>query len=214
MNIPGMTLTWPWNWNHTYTFYANDGVTPPRRLINVRFSEGDQSVYMMPLYEREFVVQSFGKDGKKAKQFTHRPGGDFHLSMHDSGIVNLTTSEGEARLVREVRERKGARHVATFQINSTDNFPVASLDEIENPKGKHMNLPLLGSPIAPRMLTVYSVKESANWLLPSLGNSAIIDYKSIMRGKDYNFHFVLWQNQQMPKGDGDIAMWFGGEGVA
>jgi len=179
-----------------------------RRWMTVRFSNKDQSIYLIPLFEQEYVVQSIEKDVRTS--FVHRPDSDFHLSVHESGIVNLTTSEAKGRLKKELTEKKDMRHVLTFQINSTDNLPLATLDELNNPMGGHFNLPFVGLPNAPVMLTVYCVKESANWSPPALGNSVVIHYKTPMRGKDYNFHFVQWQDLKMPKGAGDMAIQYGG----
>lgn len=181
-----------------------------RWLITVRFSNKDQSIYLTPLYEREYVVQSIGKD--EPTWFPHRPGADFHLSLHESGVVNLTTSEARVRLRKELTKTRDVRHVLTIQINSTDNLPLATLDEINDPKGGDLYLPIVGFPTAPLMLTMYCAKESANWSPPALGNSMMMHYKTLMRGKEYNFHFVQWQYLRMSKGDGDVAIQFGKEG--
>ena len=182
--------------------------TQMRWLITIRFSNKDQSIYLTPLYEREYVVRSVGDE---STSFAHHPRADFHLSLHQSGVVNLTTSEANARRRNELAVKSDVRHVLTFQINSTDNLPLATLDDINNPKGGHLYLPIVGFPIAPLMLTVYCAKESANWSPPALGNSMMIHYKTAMRSKDYNFHFVQWQDLRMSKGEGDVAMQYGGE---
>ena len=204
-----LNLSWPWNPNHKYRFYATGPGIGSRWLFTIRFSNVDQSIYVIPLYEREYIVQSTG-DGARTS-FRHRPGTDFHLSLHESGVVNLTTGEATARLRKELSDKGEVRHIVTFQINATDNLPIATLEEINNPKGGHLPMAIVGFPTAPLMLTVYCAKETAEWSPRSLGNTMMIHYKTLMRGKDYNFHFVQWQHLAMPKGEGDLGIQFGGE---
>ncbi|MCI0588345.1 MAG: hypothetical protein L0323_16055 [Planctomycetes bacterium] len=206
--IPGMTVSWPWNPNHRYRFYVMGFDHVLRWLFTIRFSNKDQSVYVTPLYDREYAVQSVGSG--QNSEFKHRPGSDFHLSLHESGVVNLTTSDARARLRERLDVRKDVRHVATFQINSIANLPTTTLTEINAPRGGHLYLPVVGFPSAPLMLTIICAKESANWSPPGMGNAMMLHYASRMQGKDYNFHFVQWQNLAMPKGAGDVGLQFGG----
>ncbi len=208
-NIPMMTTEWPWNPNHKYKFYVLGVVGPHRWLLTVWFSNKDQSVYVKPEYTREFAVQLVGSGQRKS--YRHRPGADFHLSLHETGAVKLTTSETQTFLREELSAKKDVRHVVTFQINSIENFPTANLEEINKPKGGYLYLPVVGFPSAPLMLTAYCVRESTDWSPPSMGNTMMNHYKTKMTGKDYNFHFVVWQNLGMQKGEGDIALQFGGE---
>jgi hypothetical protein len=207
--IPGMTVSWPWNPNHWVRFYVMGLDQVPRWLLTIKFSNKDQSIFVTPLYDREYAVQSFGS-GQNA-QFKHRQGSDFHLSLHESGVVNLTTSDARARLREQVDVKKDVRHVAIFQINCIENLPATTLEEINNPKGGHFYLPIVGFPSVPLMLTVCCGKESANWSSPGMGNAMIMHYKTKMKGKDYDFHFVQWQNLAMPKGTGDVDLKFGGD---
>ena len=207
-NIPVMTLEWPWNPNHKYKFHVLGVDRVHRWLLTVWFSNKDQSVYVMPEYKREYSVQWVGSGQRGSHR--HRPGADFHLSLHETGAVKLTTSETQTFLREELSAKKDVRHVVTFQINSIENLPTATLEEINSPKGGHLYLPLGGFPSVPLMLTVYCAKESTNWSPPGIGNTMMIHYKTKMAGKDYNFHFVDWQNRAMQKGEGDIALQFGG----
>lgn len=206
--IPVLTTSWPWNPNHRYRFYVIGLDHVPRWLFTIRFSNKDQSLYLTPLYEREYSVQSMGSG--QDTHFKQSPGSDFHLSLHESGIVNLTTSDGRVRLREHLEPKQDVRHVVTFQINSTKNLPATTLEKINNPKGAHLYLPIVGLPVAPLMLTVYCAKEDANWSPPSLGNTMMTHYKTEMKAKDYNFHFIQWQDLVMQKGVGDIALSFGG----
>ncbi len=210
-NIPVMTLEWPWNPNHKYKFYVPGVDGAPRWLLTVWFSNKDQSVYVKPEYTREYSVLSI-KSGKRTL-YRHRPGprADFHLSLHETGAVKLTTSETETFLREELNAKMDLRHVVTFQINSVENLPTANVEEINKPKGGHLYLPVVGFPTAPLMLTVYCARESTDWSPPGIGNTMAFHYKSKMKGKDYNFHFVNWQHSAMQKGEGDIALQFGGE---
>lgn len=204
-----MTASWPWNPNHRYRFYVMGEDLVARWLFTVRFSNRDQSIYITPLYEKEYAVQSL--EWEERTLFHHRPGADFHLSLHESGVVNVTTSDKRARLRHQVNVRADVRHVVTFQINSITNLPIAPLDEINSPRGGHLHLPIVGFPNAPLMLTVYCSKKDTEWTAPALGNSMMMHYKTEMKGKSYNFSFVQWQDLNMSRGEGDIALQFGGE---
>ncbi len=208
-NIPVITMVWPWNPNHKYKFYVLGVDAVPRWLLTVWFSNKDQSIYVTPLYDREYSVQSVGSGERES--YRHRPGADFHLSLHESGVVNLTTSETQERLREQLDAKKDVRHVVTFQINTIENLPAANLEEINKPKGGHLYLPVVGFPSAPLMLTVYCARESTDWSPPGMGNTMMNHYKTKMVGKDYNFHFVVWQNLAMRKGEGDIALQVGGK---
>lgn len=202
-------MVWPWNPNHKYRFYSIGANEEPRWLLTVWFSNKDQSVYVKPAYTREYTVQSVGSGQRES--YRHRPGADFHLSLHETGAVKLTTSETQTFIREELSAKKDVRHVVTFQINSIENLPTANLEEINKPKGGHLYLPVIGFPSAPLMLTVYCGRESTDWSPPGMGNTIMNHYKTKMAGKDYNFHFVVWQNLGMQKGEGDIALQFGGE---
>ena len=98
------------------------------------------------------------------------------------------------------------RHQFCQQISSW-----ATLEEINSRRGGRLYLRLVGFPSAPLMLTVYCAKESAKFRPPVIGNTMALHYKSKMKGKNYNFHFVNWQDSAMQKGEGDFALQFGGE---
>ena len=120
------------------------------------------------------------------------------------------SARGRRCKILELSAKKDVRHVVTFQINSIENLPTATLEEINKPKGGHLYLPVVGFPSAPLMLTVYCTRENTGWSPPGMGNTIMNHYKTKMAGKDYNFHFVNWQNLAMQKGEGNIALQFGG----
>lgn len=185
-------------------------VNNPRWLIAVRFSNKDQSIYITPLYDQEYTVLSLSEEEKRS--FRHRPGADFHLSLHESGIVNLTTSDEGARLRKQVSAGRDVRHVVTFQINSIEHLPETTLEEVNRPKDGHLYLAIPAFvPLAPMMLSVFCAKDSAGWQPPGMGNIIQVDYKTRLKGKDYSFHFVQWQDLRMKRGETDIALQFGGK---
>jgi hypothetical protein len=207
--VPALRVEWPWNPNHKYRVYASRPTGDCRWLLTVRFSNKDQSLYLAPHYNGPVAIQA-AKSGKLA-QGESAPGVDLHLSLHESGIVNLTTNMGRTCLHEDLHPEANVRHVATLQFNSVDAFPEATLEDINTPRGGHLHIPLMAVAFAPIMLTIVCAKESANWNSPGLGNTMMMHIKTKMNGKDYNFHFVQWQDVRMPKGDGDIGMKFGGE---
>lgn len=208
--FPWLRVSWPWNPNHRYRLYMMDAASTFRRMMTVRSSNKDASIYLTPLYEREYSVQS--ADGNIS--LGHRPGADFHLSLHETGVVNLTTSEGQVRLRGPLSVDKDPLHVATLQINSLESFPEASLEEINRPKGQHLKIPMFGFPGCPMMLSVYVVRDVTTWNMPILGNAFMIDYETTLTNGQYVFHFIQWQQLGMPPGRGDVALqFFPNEGI-
>jgi len=212
--IPRMTVEWPWNPGHAYRLYVVGSAEKCRRLFRFWFSKKDQSLYLMPLYDREFTVQTLGPGEPAAYAHCPGPKKDFHLSLHERGVVKLTTCSAQPILREVVYEGSDVRHLATFQINTVENLPKASLDEFNKPKKDQLNVPIPALPGAPVMITAYCVKETANWSPPVLGNAFMLHYKTKMIGKDHNFHFVVWQELAMAKGAEDIALQLGKEGDA
>ena len=210
--IPIMLVEWPWDPGHAYRLYVIGTEEKCRRLFRIWFSKNDQSLYLMPLYNRKFTVQTLGSEEPKA--YTHCPGKDFHLSLHERGVVRLTTSNEKPILRHVVYEGGDVRHLATFQINTVESLPETSLDEFNKPKRNQLNVPIPALPVAPVMITTYCVKETTDWSPPVLGNAFMLHYKTKMIGKDHNFHFVVWQELAMTKGAGDIALQLGQEGDA
>lgn len=204
--VPGMTVTWPWNPNHRYRIYTCSPEGVFRRLFAVRFSNKDQSIYLTPLCEGEFSFQS---SPSGVIQGQYHPGLDVYISLHESGVVNVTTTDERKRVRERLDLVTDVRHVVTLQFNSLERFPEATLEEVNLPKGGHLNLPMMVIPDAPVMLTVVCAKEAAGWSPPRMGDTFMLHYKSMMKGKDYNVHFIQWQDTRMPKGMGDIGIRFG-----
>ena len=113
----------------------------------------------------------------------------------------MTYGDAGKRIKSHTQEPSPIRHVATFQLNQLNFFEKATDEEFNNPKGGHTHLPMIGFGVAPIMLTIYCVRKDEDWKLPLLGNSYMLHYKSEMKGKDYNFEFVVWQDLKMPFGD-------------
>jgi hypothetical protein len=192
-SVPYLSVTWEWNSNHRYRFYVFTGLGDCVRLFTVRFSNKDQSVYLSP----SFIGAT--------------KGADFHLSIHESGIVNLTHADSSHRVKKNTQEAAPLRHVATFQLNQLELFEAATHEEFNNPKSGHNHVPIVGFGTSPIMLTTYCVEKGSDWSPPLLGNSHMVHYKSEMKGKNYNFEFVIWQDLEMPFGQGSMAVQFGGE---
>lgn len=203
---PGMTLEWPWNPNHKFKFYTLDG-DKIRWLFRIAFSNKDQSLYLIPLYDRDFVIRSLTSN--PVEDSTHKQGQNFKLSLHESGVVNLTTSSGSVRIRDTLDTKHPVRQVATLQINSTDNLPTASLEEINSPQGGYLYLPVFGFPRIPIMLSMLCSEAKADWSPPGVGNVMNINYKTRMKDKAHFFHFVVWQDGAMSQGEGDIGLSWG-----
>ena len=56
------------------------------------------------------------------------------------------------------------------------------------------------------MLSVFVVRDNEKWNMPPLGNVFIIDHETRLTNGRHVFHFVQWQQRDMPKGVGDVGL--------
>ena len=200
--VPFLNLSWPWNAKHPICFHLMDATATFRRFLTVGFSNKDASIYLMPAYEDEYSVQSM--DGSVSLR--HQRGKKFRISLHPSGVVNLHTSERQPRLRGPLSIKRDPLHVVTLQINQQENLPEASIAEFNSPNGGHLNLPMFGFPTCPMMLSVFVVCDNERWNTPHLGNKLLADYETRLTNGRHVFHFVQWQQSDMPRGVGDIGL--------
>jgi hypothetical protein len=212
MTIPGMTAEWPWHPKHKIKFYAIGLDHEFRWLFRISFAKKDQSLYLTLLTDEDIVTRAKGSIPTSDR--LHRSGDDFHLLLHESGIVNMTDSSGKPRVQGAVVKANPVRHIATLQFNSINNMPVASMDEINNPPNGYIFVPVAGFPGAPIMLSILCSTAEAAWSPPGVGNTMNLHYKTRMTGKAHYFHFVTWQNLAMSRGEGDIGILYGEKGNA
>jgi len=93
-------------------------------------------------------------------------------------------------------------------MNRTSDFPEATVDEINSPKGAHSNILMFSFPYYPLMFSVFVVKDPAKWTLPVLGNLYMVDYETKLTNGQRIFHFIEWQHDQLTKGKADVGIQF------
>lgn len=205
MEIPFLHLTTDLKANQKYRFYSING-HDFHWLLKFWFSKADQSLYLMPMYDNDFSVMTIEKGVRNI--FEHKVGHDFHLSLHNkTGVINLTTSDGQDRLRHELDKGVPVQKVTTILISTIEKFPKTTQEEINNPKKRNIYLPLMGiHPHAPIALTIYCVEKDVEFKVPEHGNTFQIIYSTELINNDYVFHFVLWQDTRLEKQLGDVAM--------
>ncbi len=209
IKVPRMRITIKWQPKHEIKFYTTDNRLEFRWLFKIKFSNKDHSLLFFPFSNSDYSIESIKDDLRHSLQC--RRGGNIYISLHESGVVNIHTSDPTHRQRMQLNKKTDIRHVATVQFNSIVNLPSATIDEVNAHKKNQQHFPLNGFPHAPVMCTIYCIKKELEWSPPVLGNAMMLHYEIIMPGKAYDFHFVAWQNLNMPKGEGVLAFQFGGE---
>jgi hypothetical protein len=206
MKLPFVRITIDrFNPNHKYRFYV---VAPPfgfHWLMTVWFTNKDQSIYIKPHFRDRYTVHLAKDEG--TTDYECEPEGDYHLSLHKSGVVNFTFVDKKERLREPIKQRAPARKVLTMAINRYDRLQPASVEEINAPRGQHKYLPIVGiSPRSPIWLTIYCVDNDCEWNVPALGNTVQLHYETKLKEKNYSYHFVVWQDTNLPMQAGDLAI--------
>ena len=184
-----------------------------RWLHTLGFARSDQSVYIIPTFTEGFMSESVAL----RQVFHHQPGqgSDYHLSLHETGMVNL--SSGRTRTCLRASDPgplPAVRHLATCQVNSIEHLPAADTDEVERGKRRYTYFPaFLGLPVAmaPFMLSIFVAKNDLGWEPPLLGD-ALGMHLVVQPQRDWDFHFLTWQQSNVPRGRAEIAIQFGTPG--
>lgn len=88
------------NPNRKYRLALSVSPPPPIHywLADLRFAATNDSVYLMPLIEHEYTVVAPDSAGNP-KQYRVRPRSSFHISLHEQGVVSMS-SRGQNILLR------------------------------------------------------------------------------------------------------------------
>ena len=191
------------NANHSYRLVLIDGSTEMRWLMRLRFSNKDKSIYFSPLLEEKFKILFPNND---ADDIVSEVSGDYHLSIHESRVINFTSPDNKIRLRHDIRPDEHIEKITTLGISNISKLPICTDDEFNKPKGGQQYLPVVGATqIAPIFVTFFCINTDVEWENPIFGNTFSIGYKLIFPKKGYQFYMVVWQDTRIQKINGDIG---------
>lgn len=94
---------------------------------SARFGD-DHSICLTPHYQREFSFDWLNDNG--GTRLTFQPGQEFHFSLTEAGIVNVTAGRNAGQFQHSVPAKAGVAYVATLQVNSYDDFVPVPAEEV------------------------------------------------------------------------------------
>lgn len=170
----------------------------------------DQSVYVRPLINEEYIAATTSPDAPP-QLHTCQPTGNYKLSLHSSGVVNL--SLGGAPSVRLCdsagSSRKLPRHAVTIAVNENSRFESFTDDEINAKKGYTFPSMWLDRS-RPALFSVFMDEQAPIGKPKVPGFGAMTSIRLDFGGKrDYSCHLVSWQCQSIGKTPGDIGIRWG-----
>lgn len=177
-------------------------------LAEIGLVKRDESVYLMPLIARDAML-SIGRRTGGPFATPVRSGAGFHISMHDSGALNVDT--GLRRFPVRPRTNRPPLVGALFTIvvNSVATLRETTTDEMNAPRGGKHVVPLAGAwrPGAVAV-TVFRSTAGARWSAPVLGDMVQINTHLPVRNKSLDYHLVVWQKDQLVARGGEIEIYF------
>jgi len=205
MEIPFMNVTLNnQDANHKYRLALIDGSPQIHWLIRIRFSNKDRSIYFSPIFKQEFIVRF--PNQIEIEETTYNPEGDFHLSIHESRVVNFTSPEGQVRLRQAIDPSRRISKIVTMGVSSTSGLSSCSLDEFSNPEKNYLYLPVVGFLIqAPIFVTFFYIETGEEGPPSVQGDLFNIIYKLVFPKKGYEFCMVVWQDSKAEPFGGEIA---------
>jgi hypothetical protein len=165
----------------------------------------DQSIYLMPHLTYEYELQVPDQAGNQVT-LSIRPGKNLHISLHESGMINLTAGSRKVCLRGPHAERSQEGQLFTLAINAGGGLRGATIEELNRLPTRYKPLALMGFlEDGPIRLTVYRVARGTAWQVPTLSDRMQLHFKIELRDKGMDYHFVMWQNAVAPRMPGDVS---------
>jgi hypothetical protein len=143
--------------------------------------------------------------GNKSYQFL--PNSGMHVSIHDSGAINVVLGQERLPLRSPTGRRTAIGPLFAIAVNSTGILAPATVDEINHLPARMRALPIMGGPWpGPVVLTVYRSTAGSDWTAPILADLSQVNVHLPVRDKSVRYHVVVWQNQRYKAPSGDIAI--------
>lgn len=205
-SVPALSLTVTnFNPNHKYRFLM---LMPSLRwLVELAFAGRDDSIYLAPRVQQDYML--VGRDSDENPfEISVSPSQDLHLSLHDSGIVNLTAAR---RRIKIRHQPPDARHglLVTLGIKDSKGLQRATQNEVNSLPARYSVLPVAGLPHAgPVYFTIFRVPAGPPWAMPRMSDTLQMRFECVLRGKNVKYEFVVWQNASIAPWPGDVAISF------
>jgi hypothetical protein len=176
-------------------------------ITNIAFARNDDSLYLAPQLNRTFTLVGLDKD-RVQFSFESSPGADIPLSLHDSGVVNITVGEVNHRL--RSAHKHSSLEVITLGIKEPAALKVATDDEVNTLPRRYRIVPVPGFfTLSPVFVTVFRVRQLEKWEMPYLSRTIQTHVGFKLRGMETKYEIVIWQNPNIPDFPGDVALSFG-----
>ena len=206
--VPFLSLTYPFNPNHRLRFTAIG--FPFRHLMDLSSAIGDESFYIAPKIGTEITAA----DGN-GRILVPRipPAGDFHISFHSSGAVNLH-AVGQRLRLRETGTGRGERGLTVrFVFRSLQLFRQISIEDFNKTPTRYTPVPVVGvSSRFPLCLDVYQWNRNTPWTMPELADTFQVHVRAQPKRKHFDFHVLVWQHSATTCDfKGDVAVFYSPE---
>jgi hypothetical protein len=202
--VPYLSLTIDeFNPNHRIRFVAF--ASPIRYLFDLSTAVGDESFYLAPKLANEVSVQL--RVAGQAPIAHTASGADLHLSLHESGAVNLH-SGGQRQSLRPAGAGRGAQGLAVrFVFNRLNLFQTGSHDEFNSLPKRYTPIPVVGFWEQYSVcLDVYQCDRDELWSMPTLPDVLQVHARIQPVRKQSDYHFLVWQHSKAERYPADLAI--------
>lgn len=140
------------------------------------------------------------------RQYRLEPNAGLHVSLHSSGAVNVSFGVERIRLRPHRPSGMPTGRIFSIVVNSLESLRSTNMEEINRPPGKTRVLPLPGMwQLKPVGVTLYRSTLGEIWRPPMLGDHVQIHLHAPVRGKNVQYHVVVWQNRAFQPPLGEVA---------
>lgn len=189
VRVPTLNLSFKnLNANHKLKFYLQ-GVKF-YWLFRLTFARSDNSIYLTPIFKTPPLFKL--ANSEEPKQITNI---DFHISFHDSGIVNVTINQKNERIEPKIRERKKINGVFTLCLMGNEFLEETTIEETNRGKGQYMYLPISGFPHLPFFISVFYSDINVDWHPPIVSKSFQTNIELNFENKKTRVYLITWQRK-------------------
>jgi len=193
-----------YNPNHTIRFVGLDD--PIRYLFDLSTAVNDDSFYVAPKFAQDVSLQE-RHPARTPVNHTASNSGDLHLSLHESGAVNLHVTGTKTRL-RSAGEGRGKQGLTLRLVfNSIRLFQPASYEEFNALPKRYTSIPVMGFwEQYPICLDIYQCSRDGPWSMPKLADIFQVHARVQPERKSSDYHFLVWQHSKAERYPTDVAI--------
>jgi hypothetical protein len=132
------------------------------------------------------------------------PEREIHVSLHESGVVSITTGEANYRL--RAAHKRSRLEIVTLGIKEPTGLRVAVDEEVNSLPARYKVVPAPGFfMLSPVFVTIFRVRTPDKWEVPHLSQTRQTQVGFKPGGTETRYEPVVGQNPNIPKFPGDIA---------